>query len=292
MALKLMYRSTFIDVEECISDGSETGSRATSPARLPSGASPDMRRRGLPVRAKSAPALAGHGREESGMNLSLSALAQRAEQFHTLLRLKGKEGFSEMPSPPARRLSSCSESSTDVMSVASGDPGFVRSVSTISSISNPCSVGSIGHPDLCRRPCMYFAAGKCSNGAACDYCHMSHDGRTMHLDKRQREFLSKIPIEKFLALILHYLEAKADENGFRPAAKELLQLLRGFAHLGSEEPIVLPELPNKMWSKLDYMLKKMTFQSLVSLAMKSNSGSDFADQMSDAMSRMRQSLTR
>ena len=32
--------------------------------------------------------------------------------------------------------------------------------------------------------------------------------------------------------------------------KELLQLLRGFAHLGSDEPIVLPELPTKMWSKL------------------------------------------
>lgn len=293
MALKLMYRSTFIDVDECISDGSETGSRATSPARLP-GTTPEMRR-GLPVRSKSAPAPKGHGREESGgMNLSLSALAQRAEQFHTLLRLKGKEEFSEMPSPPSRRQSSCSESSTDVMStVSGGDQDFGRSISTISSIvSNPCSLGSAGHPDLCRRPCMYFAAGKCSNGAACDYCHMNHDGRTMHLDKRQREFLSKIPNEKFLALILHYLEAKADENGFRSAAKELLQLLRGFAHLGSDEPIVLPELPTKMWSKLDYMLKKMTFQSLVSLAMKSNSGSDFADQMSDAMSRMRQSLTR
>lgn len=113
----------------------------------------------------------------------------------------------------------------------------------------------------------------------------------MHLDKRQRELLSKIPNEKFLALILHYLEAKANDNGFRSAANELLQLLRGFAHLASNEPIVLPELPTKMWSKLDYMLKKMTFQSLVSLAMKSNCGSDFADQMSDAMSRMRQSLT-
>eukprot|EP00435_Cladocopium_sp_Y103_P033447 s720_g8.t1 len=304
MALKLMYRSTFIDawlqkgapgprqmadrpdVDECISDGSETGSRATSPARLP-GTTPEMRR-GLPVRSKSAPAPKGHGREESGGmslgNLSLSALAQRAEQFHTLLRLKGKdwpspsdpvatsvvvslmsyEEFSEMPSPPSRRQSSCSESSTDVMStVSGGDQDFGRSISTISSIvSNPCSLGSAGHPDLCRRPCMYFAAGKCSNGAACDYCHMNHDGRTMHLDKRQREFLSKIPNEKFLALILHYLEAKADENGFRSAAKELLQLLRGFAHLGSDEPIVLPELPTKMWSKLDYMLKKMTFQSL------------------------------
>ena len=54
------------DVDECISDGSETGSRATSPARLPSGTSPDMRRRGLPVRSKSAPALAGNGRDESG----------------------------------------------------------------------------------------------------------------------------------------------------------------------------------------------------------------------------------
>lgn len=32
--------------------------------------------------------------------------------------------------------------------------------------------------------------------------------------------------------------------------KELLQLLRGFARLGSDEAIMVPELPTKMWSKL------------------------------------------
>jgi len=225
----------------------------------------------------------------------------------------------------------------------------------------------------------YFAAGKCSNGAACDYCHMSHDGRTMHLDKRpgpsgpchqwsqwspvvtsghqcspvvtlfccqaagtseqdpQREVLGldfallggsfcssaiakngclfqerrnlrpttytqtntykknrnvsciwtkhqsqsrTLSCRKPNHLPKLGIQAKANDNGFRSAAclggtdsekfaifpqdlscqirsvvfpeprNELLQLLRGFAHLASNEPIVLPELPTKMWSKL------------------------------------------
>lgn len=289
--LKLMYRSTFIDVEECISsDSSDNGSRATSPARLMEAEgtkTPPMRRR-----SKSAPA--NKNAENDGMNLSLGALAQRAEQFHTLLRSKRKDKeFSEVPPPSRQQTSSSSNSEnieqfTDVMSTASGERDFARSISGISACS--LSSGSVGHPEVCRRPCMYFATGNCSKGTECEYCHMAHDGRSMHLDKRQREFLSKIPHEKFLALILHYLEAKALENSFQSAAKELLQLLRGFARLGSDEAIMVPELPTKMWSKLDYMLKKMTFQSLVSLAMKSKTGSDFADQISDAMSRMRQSL--
>ncbi|CAK9094687.1 C3H1-type domain-containing protein [Durusdinium trenchii] len=207
----------------------------------------------------------------------MGALAQRAEQFHTRLRLKGKE------SKITSESSSSMEPANDMSSTASTD--FGRQLSSISSSS-----GSVGHPELCRRPCMYFNLGKCVNGSNFEYCHFPHDQRTMHLDKRQRDVLSKIPHEQFLALILHYLEAKAEENGFKAAAKELLQLLRGFAHLGTDEPVALPQLPRKMWAKLDYMLSKMTFQSLVSLAMKSKTGSDFADSISDAMSRMRQSL--
>lgn len=31
---------------------------------------------------------------------------------------------------------------------------------------------------------------------------------------------------------------------------EILQLLRGFAKLGPEEPLLLPELPKRVWPKL------------------------------------------
>ncbi|CAJ1354464.1 unnamed protein product, partial [Effrenium voratum] len=36
------------------------------------------------------------------------------------------------------------------------------------------SLGSIGHPEVCRRPCIYFSAGHCELGEACNYCHVAH----------------------------------------------------------------------------------------------------------------------
>eukprot|EP00445_Apocalathium_hangoei_P021785 CAMPEP_0203912232 /NCGR_PEP_ID=MMETSP0359-20131031/53322_1 /ASSEMBLY_ACC=CAM_ASM_000338 /TAXON_ID=268821 /ORGANISM="Scrippsiella Hangoei, Strain SHTV-5" /LENGTH=117 /DNA_ID=CAMNT_0050838123 /DNA_START=18 /DNA_END=368 /DNA_ORIENTATION=+ len=30
--------------------------------------------------------------------------------------------------------------------------------------------GSIGHPQLCDRPCLYFAKNECANGMDCEYC--------------------------------------------------------------------------------------------------------------------------
>ena len=48
------------------------------------------------------------------------------------------------------------------------------------------SAGSIGHPVLCRRPCIRFAKGSCEMGDACDYCHLGQHFQFKALDKRQR----------------------------------------------------------------------------------------------------------
>lgn len=48
------------------------------------------------------------------------------------------------------------------------------------------SFGSLGHPLLCRRPCIRFAKGRCDMGDACCYCHHSVHARFTHLDRRQR----------------------------------------------------------------------------------------------------------
>ena len=32
---------------------------------------------------------------------------------------------------------------------------------------------------------MHFVAGSCTNGDLCDYCHLSHNTRPTHLDKRR-----------------------------------------------------------------------------------------------------------
>ena len=52
--------------------------------------------------------------------------------------------------------------------------------------SQGSSFGSLGHPFLCRRPCIRFAKGNCDVGDACGYCHHSVHARYTHLDRRQR----------------------------------------------------------------------------------------------------------
>lgn len=51
------------------------------------------------------------------------------------------------------------------------------------------SPGSLGHPEVCRRQCIYFLQGHCSNGDACTYCHLPHTQRAPKLDKRQRSIM-------------------------------------------------------------------------------------------------------
>ena len=87
------------------------------------------------------------------------------------------------------------------------------------------SQGSLGHPDVCRRPCIYFVAGHCENGNACAYCHMEHLEKTPKLDKRQRTVIQGLGLPELLALVMHFCRGKAEEAGFLSEAKEILGLL-------------------------------------------------------------------
>ena len=49
------------------------------------------------------------------------------------------------------------------------------------------SLGSKGHPFLCRRPCIRFNKGKCDMGDECGYCHFGGHRTFKSLDKRQRQ---------------------------------------------------------------------------------------------------------
>jgi len=68
--------------------------------------------------------------------------------------------------------------------------------------------GSVGHPFLCSRPCLYFAAGQCANGAACAFCHLSHTKRAAHLDKRHRDILRQLTMERAAEVLLPVLQEK------------------------------------------------------------------------------------
>mmetsp|Transcript_40110 Transcript_40110/g.103838 ORF Transcript_40110/g.103838 Transcript_40110/m.103838 type:complete len:387 (+) Transcript_40110:109-1269(+) len=73
-----------------------------------------------------------------------------------------------------------------------------------------CSRGSVGHPELCSRPCLYFAMGSCESGTSCEYCHMAHSKRPAHLDKRHREMLRSMPPVEWAALVLPILQKKVE----------------------------------------------------------------------------------
>ena len=46
------------------------------------------------------------------------------------------------------------------------------------------SAGSLGHPEACRRPCIYFISGHCSSSDDCAYCHLPHTEKMPKLDKK------------------------------------------------------------------------------------------------------------
>eukprot|EP00438_Fugacium_kawagutii_P027955 Skav210834 [mRNA] locus=scaffold543:6359:16244:+ [translate_table: standard] len=93
------------------------------------------------------------------------------------------------------------------------------------------SGGSLGHPEACRRPCIYFMQGNCENGDACVYCHLPHVEKTPKLDKRQRTIVQGLERPELLGLVHSFCLAKAEEMGFAWEAAEILQLLEASERL-------------------------------------------------------------
>ncbi|CAE7773811.1 unnamed protein product, partial [Symbiodinium necroappetens] len=56
------------------------------------------------------------------------------------------------------------------------------------------NVGSLRHPELCRKPCLFHERGECENGAACGYCHFQHLRRPAVPDRCQRSLIRRLSI--------------------------------------------------------------------------------------------------
>mmetsp|Transcript_4698 Transcript_4698/g.11219 ORF Transcript_4698/g.11219 Transcript_4698/m.11219 type:complete len:244 (-) Transcript_4698:90-821(-) len=134
--------------------------------------------------------------------------------------------------------------------------------SASSSSSSEASLGSLGHPWMCRRPCVYVATHKaaCPNGSDCNYCHLRHPQRRATFDKRQREFFRSLEEGDLLSVILPHLKTKA--ASMPPSAQKVLGLLSArclAARQGSSVQVELPE-------NLNAVLEHMNFAWLVTLA--------------------------
>ncbi|CAJ1404879.1 unnamed protein product [Effrenium voratum] len=143
--------------------------------------------------------------------------------------------------------------------------------------------GSLGHPEVCRRPCVHFAARGCSAGRACSYCHAEHPKRPPSLDKAWRSRLGKLTEGQLLAIVLGQLRARAERKNFLPAAEGLLGILeRRWQQLGAE----LPRLMSEQQS-MRRVLSKMTFAGLLSLATSKTNADPFLQEIKVALEQLR-----
>ncbi|CAL1168286.1 unnamed protein product [Cladocopium goreaui] len=60
--------------------------------------------------------------------------------------------------------------------------------------------GSLGHPFLCRAPCIRAVHGTCMKGPRCEFCHQEHANPKRKLRREERQFLESM--RELLALLM------------------------------------------------------------------------------------------
>ncbi|CAJ1450020.1 unnamed protein product [Effrenium voratum] len=246
--LKLRYHNSFIDVDE------------EGPASLRS-----------KVRASSEPPL---NRE----------FVEEEESLHFTAYVAG---LSKKLAEKEQEGSPCSWLSTEVSSgEAPSVADWVETSPDGRDLDLP-SQGSLGHPEVCRRPCIYFLAGHCENGDSCSYCHMEHKDKMPKLDKRQRTIMQGLSRRELLALVLYFCRSKADQAGMIEA-QEIIRLLEDEA--SGQEPLPA-SISERDVRNLHKTLARMNFSNLIGLVTHSSSGAkhapESAERLSEALERMR-----
>ncbi|CAE8743588.1 unnamed protein product [Polarella glacialis] len=277
MPLTYCYRSTFIDVIE--------------PHQQ---AHVKTRSQSVPTN-RAAPAC-----DDLELCSYVSSLGQRAEQLavlsrrcsETVMAAASKDALanqdvetcstaSPTSSPSTRTKTSDASTCSPCMLISLFD--HVPDSQTVpvppATLPNP---GSMAHPELCRRPCIYFAAGSCANGSACGYCHLSHENRPSHLDRRHRYLLRNLSEAECLALLLPVLRCRAESTGLAAEAVEVLALLEDKAvacaapsaasRASASRAATATTSPQHQLSKLSAALRKMPFSTVLGMALRGATG--------------------
>lgn len=153
-----------------------------------------------------------------------------------------------------------------------------------SQVRNP---GSLGHPEMCTRPCLFFAAGQCQNRDSCEFCHLPHNRRPTHLDKRNRELLKSFSSEEKLATILPILSEKLQKYCNNPAAFQLLLQLETLSANSGVDLEAMSTTSSKQTAKgertLKSALRAVTLRSLLTLLLRTLPKDDHVRHVVEAM---------
>lgn len=131
--------------------------------------------------------------------------------------------------------------------------------------STQVNPGSVGHPELCPRPCLYFPTGRCANGDSCNFCHFPHRKRPAHLDKRHRAMLKEMSLTNCVALVLPILKEKSEVLNFDSEVVRQLDALAFTVEpaTGSGGRSRRPACKSRETTALQTALRAMSLRSLL-----------------------------
>jgi len=141
------------------------------------------------------------------------------------------------------------------------------------------SVGSVGHPRLCTRPCIFFAEGECVKGSSCTYCHLAHGSRPRHLDKFSRDTLKALTFEQRVAVTLPVLRQIAASQGFGAQAEPLLSAVEASARALRGPARLRLAMPDSQRRRLTRSLLGLSFRTVLGHAC---GGDDVPDSLKPA----------
>jgi len=125
--------------------------------------------------------------------------------------------------------------------------------------------GSLGHPHLCRRVCLYRVSGKCVNGDACTFCHYPHTGivGSKNLDKKKREALKQLSFEEVVALLLPLIQGKI--AALAPSVLDAFSEVARQLHPGNPPVVHLRQI-RQLRNSLDTMNLRFLCDQLIRIA--------------------------
>jgi len=122
--------------------------------------------------------------------------------------------------------------------------------------------GSIGHPELCKRPCEWRCRQTgCAEGRHCSRCHLCDyfERKKVKIDKESRAALCQMPYGRRAYHSLFFLRPRAEIWGFERTAAPFLEALQAEANAWLAEQPVIPEggirAPGHVWKSL----RRLTF---------------------------------
>jgi len=140
------------------------------------------------------------------------------------------------------------------------------------------NAGSLGHPELCRKPCLFHERGECENGSACGYCHFQHLRRPAVPDRCQRSLIRRLSLPQLIVFVMPHVRTRASRAGLTAAMSVVIELLE--TTLADSNLFINNDVMQQFESsRMDNLLERMNIMSLDCLVMNNSHDQKFANQL-------------